>query len=697
MGCRGFRQYRDRLQTGMCTVLRDESGQSIILVSIVILSFLMFFSFAINTGLLINAKISVQSAADAAAYAGAAVQARQLNAISFLNYDMRRQYKKFIFRNSFVGSMGSYKFPATLSNNPNADYDFEKLDYTLPAPHINALQVPVVCIPLTTGGQANDNCSFVNMKSTAHSIKLLTAGANPIQQALMDSLAQIENVQVKLCTGQGQMNLLVFLSWLFRADVNPSSITQLLQQLANAGPIAQTQAETDRLIQTISPLVGGLGLYPRNIINLMRIDTLKGFINEPHASDVDAEQVESWEKDKSVAESKERSIQAFKSALANLNTAVFDPANVKLDELQKDQGLDLQDILINFNGYLQQTNGGSNNSSGATICNSSVDAFPVISAPVGVRIGGNPQVNYAVHLKAFIRPHGLMYLPNSEPLELDAYAGAKPFGSRIGPAAISESDFTKNIQPTAVNGAPTNTCDGTAKCLVPYLQVGAGANTYSTKYLVDLVGKAKTNNAYSGPGILNAMMHAMAPSPEEVGHYNILPPAKDDMRFDYIPYADAGKSTATYKFYAPIFANGKGDVAAKVSKFLDLVFDKTQVTANVFGINQNDMRIMLSGQVTGYINSTLNDPKQSELGETQTFASIELPMPVTLQKGTGFWLTEANQVLSSWAPSYGRTTGAADGFGFSPRFGYSVKFVTLHDLQSQGISSDDEDIQNVSH
>jgi hypothetical protein len=517
MGCGWLRQKRDRL--------RDESGQSIILVSIVILSFLMFFSFAINTGLLINAKISVQSAADAAAYAGAAVQARQLNAISFLNYDMRRQYKKFIFRYSFVGSMGSFRFPTINTGAIGGDYDFEKIDYTpadggVGSPPIVGLKVPVVCIPLTEAGTANDNCYVVNMKSTANAVQVLTAGGNAIQNALINSLKGIEDLQTKLCTGQGQMNLFVLMSWLFRADVSNQQLIDLLTQLKTATNSEQTPDAITKVVQNISPLVGGLGLYPRNIINLMRIETLSGFLNERHEVDIGSEQVEAWEKDTTVSETKERSIQAFRSALSNLNTTVFDPALVKMDELQKDQVLDLQDVLINFNAYVQQTSGaftGSGTTSSPTICNAHIDPFPVIGAPVGVRINSAPQVNYAVHLKAFIRPHGLLYLPNSEPLELDAYAGAKPFGSRIGPASIGQADLTKDIPPLAINGAPANPCEGQAKCYVPVLKVGAGFNSYSVNYLTDLVGKAKTNGAYTSPGIVNAQMHAMAPTPEEVG------------------------------------------------------------------------------------------------------------------------------------------------------------------------------------
>ena len=109
--------------------LKSESGQSVILIATVIISFIMFFGFAVNTGLLVNAKISLQAAADAAAYAGAATQARQLNAISFLNYDMRRQYKKFLYRYAVVGALGNPTFADTQNPGMPGYYDFGKNEY----------------------------------------------------------------------------------------------------------------------------------------------------------------------------------------------------------------------------------------------------------------------------------------------------------------------------------------------------------------------------------------------------------------------------------------------------------------------------------------------------------------------------------------------------------------------------------------
>src|SRR6476659_7270993 len=93
--------------------MRRESGQASIMIGMIVLTFILFFAFVINTGMLVNAKINLQNAADLAAYAGAAVQARQLTQISYLNYEMRRQWKKFLFRIYVIGNMAQDGFPRT--------------------------------------------------------------------------------------------------------------------------------------------------------------------------------------------------------------------------------------------------------------------------------------------------------------------------------------------------------------------------------------------------------------------------------------------------------------------------------------------------------------------------------------------------------------------------------------------------------
>src|SRR5688500_9887936 len=92
-------------------LVRAQSGQISVMIALMMTTFIFFIAFVINTGMLVNAKINLQNAADLAAYAGAATQARQLNRISYINYEMRRQWKKFLFRIYVVGNMAQGGFP----------------------------------------------------------------------------------------------------------------------------------------------------------------------------------------------------------------------------------------------------------------------------------------------------------------------------------------------------------------------------------------------------------------------------------------------------------------------------------------------------------------------------------------------------------------------------------------------------------
>ena len=672
----------------------------------------MFFTFAVNTGLLISAKISVQTAADAAAYAGAATEARWLNGISFLNYDMRRQYKKYIFRTNFVGAIGNPGFPTPLTPN-SANYDFPKVDNTQQnAQHQLALKVPVVCIPLTVGGKPDDNCFKVNIVNTSHTMQAALGGAtnfNAISQALYNNINQITQVQQSICTGQGQMNLFVLLTWLFRGDHANTAIDALFQALASSSTLSAADIASAK--GTVEALVAGLGLYPRNIINLMRINTLASFLNSGTKIQVEnmtADGVEALEKGTN-AEAGERTIQAFKSAAANLNTAVFDPTLTSMTELQSPNQIKVTPATINFNTYIQMmVKGATTSGADETFCNSAVYPFPALSAPIGVTIDPSIKVNYAVKVKAFIRPRGLLFLPGSDPLELDAVAGAKPFGSRVGPKVTPP--LVQSIQPPHVNGYVINDCTtNSAACDIPYLDVGAGANTFSVSYLNELLSHAKSNGVVNFQGMLSAQTHAMAPTPEEVGHYNILPPPPNatnaaDYSLGFIDYSNAtttdtnGIQKHVYRFYAPLIPNGSAALLDTMNQFLGAMFNITQVGVDpVFGVDVKSIGTQITSTLSTYLANI--DTAGGELGETSTLASIELPMDNLTPGSKQFWLTEANQVLSSWAPDAVRTSTAsgAGAFAFKPRFGYSVKFVSMQDLLSEGIASDDPDISQVTH
>ena len=666
----------------------------------------MFFSFAINTGILITAKISVQAAADAAAYAGAATQARQLNAISFLNYDMRRQYKKFVYRYAFLGNVASREFPklTTVKNGttPGGHYGYPKEyhpDGNLSNTRLIPINVPVVCIPLTGSAKQSDNCVKLNLPSSkAQMDKLFPAGGlTDITRAFLQSSAQIQAIQETQCGKTSIANLLVLIQWLMRGDISDNSISGTLNQMTSSG--GMTAADITNLKNTINNMVGGLGLYPRNIITLMRIETLAQFLNAKAQRSVQKDTVDSLENDKINAEVYERTIQAFKSALSNLNDDVIKHDSVIMRELQNDNQILIHPIKPSFNAYVQYMNDTSNG--GSTICNSRIIPFRAVSAPVAVVRASETPIHYAVKLTAKAR---LLFLPIKDGIELEAFASAKPFGSRIGPKNLSELDFVENIQPTPVGLDSINDCsDKSVKCNVPNLKISATDTYYSPSYLNALaqlgIVDHGTYETFNFPG---GIANSIAPQPYEVGHYNIIPPPMDasGMANQFIPYAK-DQNSKIYRFYAPIYT-GAGDPIKKITDFMDEVFSVTSVSGqtagNFKGVNMLDLKSTLQSQMIAYVRGPLESGVLSEHGETTTFAAIELPMAPDRPLGVSpqkFWLTESREVLSSWAPSFTGNNSSGD---FRPRFGYSVKFVALQNLLQSGmIGTGDEDETKVSH
>ncbi len=686
--------------------LRSESGQSVILISMVLLSFLMFFGFAVNTAVLVTAKISVQSAADAAAYAGASTQARQLNAISYLNYDMRRQYKKFVYRYDFLGNISSYNFPLA---------GYSKSFYTTNDPgsqQVRDLKVPVVCVPLSGKTSIQETCLFLNQPNTVNLANEMfpNGGATQITTAALQYQTQILDMIKGRCEQNSGVNLFTVMMWLFRGDPDPNSMSAMLNTMVTGLP----SSDQATVLGTMNNLLRGLGLYPRNVITHMRIKTLQNFLNVPAQKDLDEDKIESFENSQS-AEKYERTILAFKSALSNLNNEVMKHSEVTMQELQNDRQISLLPITPSFNVYVQYMLGGQN-LNGATYCNSDIIPISANYALVGVK-PDYFNVHYAVRVKAKAK---LLFLPIADGLELEAFAAAKPFGSRIGPS-LSENEFVTSIKPVTppIYLQELNDCAGSPSfCNVPNLQVSGSNYFLSPAYLKTLSDLSFVTNgsgrSFQFPG---ALAQAMAPHPSEVGLYNILPPPpaeganglKRYKDFEYIHYAqeaDPHRSNV-YRFYAPVFENGQADITKIVDEALETVFPRVATQNNAFGLDPIAIRDNLSGKMLEYIRDKMaQGGSATENGETQTFAAIDLPMapppPTTANapvngplppSDQGFWLTQDQETNSSWGPD--RFAGGSS--GVRPRFGFSVKFVAMQQLISKGTAPSEDDMENVTH
>jgi len=77
--------------------LKSQSGQVAIFVLMIFSLLFMFFGMAINIGMLVHHKINLQNAADMAALSAAAEQARILNMMGWKNYELRKNFKDFVY------------------------------------------------------------------------------------------------------------------------------------------------------------------------------------------------------------------------------------------------------------------------------------------------------------------------------------------------------------------------------------------------------------------------------------------------------------------------------------------------------------------------------------------------------------------------------------------------------------------------
>jgi hypothetical protein len=423
------------------------------------------------------------------------------------------------------------------------------------------------------------------------------------------------------------------------------------------------------------------------------------------------------EHDTTGADIHERTILAFKSALANLNGSIFDAEKVEMEELQPEKMMDVLPVETQFNVYTQvmYKDPGTTNAN-TTRCDSAILPFTVQNIPIGVQLNPIPgkNITYAVRLRTYVKPRGLIFAPGKGELELDAIAGAKPFGSRIGPINLNpHTEYRVQLNPAAINGDPP-ACGGIgASCFSPRIEIGAGKHFYSAEFINELfqiVGPSPTVS-----GLLKAERHATAPNPEEVGRFNILPPPLstqngtiDETQYEFIPYSHfnsdrdpQAEDPMIYRFYAPLFSGKEGLTLTKLQRDLQGLFP-SQFAAPPAGMNQEYTDILAQAGakvitgIDGYIRNSIHRGADSEYNETDTFAAIELPMAnLSPSNSLKYWLTKGTEVRSSWGPDHEKIS--ADKVKWRPRFGYSVKLVSMHDLLSQGVSTSDPDQENMTH
>lgn len=655
---------------------QNEAGQASIFLGIMSITFIGLFIFVVNTGLLVSAKINLQNAADLAAYAGAAVQARTLNEIAFLNYEMRRQYKKFLFRYYVLGNMNQKSHSEDIANGaPKRTW----------RPSSGALSygVPTICMAF---GSDNNICQVDRLQP------LTKIQANPIDAIGATLKAQFETLEQfrqQNCRQLTTINEMAAKLWLYNTDPD---VQQLRQAIAAAVQTGNTlSSNSAKAINALQGYSTGLGLVPRLTLLAKRIKTLEEYLNAPANRRVEGATLTQLQNFPDQPY-RERTIQAYLSAFNTLGGPGSGEANngdsghafvdgsLVLDELLPSSGdgaalARLRPIRTEMDVFYS-TLDPVNSQDGACIGQPTQIKVPNLT----VAFEKDPSIltYYAVRLEASYKP---MFFPRT-PIPMRAYAAARPFGSRIGPSAnlIASQGlpaFTALREVATPPGGVNPTGGLSNQVKIPNLPVTRGetpggigweSSAWIGALYGTLIERAGGSNPVIGPqDVERAFQVAMVPNPVEKGLYAIPNDASED------PFQIFFDGQGFHPIWAPLRSpaglTGQGqDPKEEI---------REAVQQAVGGGARADA---FAEAINGYF-SKLSTPKGGESGEDIRTVALKdptrfvgLPGEAGIRLGDNFFMKSPSDLKTSWSDIKNIDYRAKG------RVGYSVKFVSLGSL-----------------
>lgn len=676
---------------------------------------ILLFAFTTNIGMLVHAKINLQNAADAAAFAGASTQARQMTAVSYLNFEMRRAVKQFLHNWMVRGNRAQACFPrsgtgyagpalcnaASFQTDPNNKYLFSYRDPRPAETRYNEAAdtyIPTTCIVFD---RTNNYCQ----KSTVAGIPELgglsgvLAFVNPIINQVRRSTQIIIQKKIDDCISKSGVNRLMLFAWLFNLDPIPPPIT-------SRGDIEFPFA--------VAGTLDGIGVLTRLAILRARIDNYEEALN----LDLQDENFPSATiKDEIISEILtdprrdyfERPIQAYLSARNNLpqvsDNGIF--SEVRLTEIvpqvsnvQRNPHLGNLPVLFKLNDIRERVKVAySDFLERATFdrgeCEQVRVTFPIPSFPIGVYKEPSILTFYAINLKARARllfsPFGL-----DGSVDLNAYSAAKPFGSRIG------KNLMQNPQSLIHSYGKTFTTDvltGAFKQDHQFINLQVSALNRNT----EADGFAANGNlgylerAIRVLGHQRAYRLAGAYSPWEIGYYNIPANFNGISQFFGNPrFTNNGK----FELRAPVVPfKAPGTGLAFIRRRIEEMFS----TSGFLGTGDNivELRALMSTylsvpnfqQLETYMVNSGTD--QVHLIPDPILLDDPITLNYALSEGRPYTvagLPAQRAQLTSWNTTKSARHHDAAGTELAEsigRAGYSVRFIAFKNLIETGVASND--------
>lgn len=422
-------------------------------------------AFIINVGLFVKAKINLQNAVDAAAWAGAAVQARQLTNIGYLNWEMRNNYKEWMFKQYVFGQIALKTVADTsttgaAANNMspnNMQFRGKPFDSTNYPDEYEKFNLPTTCIHFGTG---HNICDIVRLPGLP---RFNTVGLPSISSHHESVLSSLVDTKAKDCSRRTSVNFGAALLWAYGTG--------------STGGLSFSQMPLIASSRVGSWIKGmELGLRMRNLEAQVNLPPMTGGICDQCSDGTPIGDIDT------TYAANERPIKAFLSAYRNLGGGDVKGTELdefsttfKLTELEPNKVefsgsktlsnylipnnptigglgynpstkyyLDLQAYPINYVSFFTTFVSQTQKYNGTSVdqeadCGGSKTGMPVPGFMFGFVKNHEMMTYYAV--KGEAKFTGLFYpFSATEGITLNAYAAAKPFGGRVGPRIFGIQD-----------------------------------------------------------------------------------------------------------------------------------------------------------------------------------------------------------------------------------------------------------------
>ncbi|MBY0415217.1 MAG: Tad domain-containing protein, partial [Bdellovibrionales bacterium] len=456
-------------------MIKSNRGQLSIFMGVTLILVMSMLAFIINVGLFVKAKINLQNAVDAAAFSGAATQARPLTNIAYVNWEMRNTYKEWMIKYYILGQLGLMKqghnlTDAALAGNTSVSFLLKNIGSAGTAASVgfDKYNVPSICVH---NNSSTNICPIFSLPGIPRFPAIGVAGISDVHTAFVNTLILKKGEN---CSARTQTNYLAALSWAYSSGI---------KEIPGAPLIATNRA----------------GAWPETLELAMRMRNLEMIMNRPAVSDIDISKAQGLGQTGSDIGLNERPVKAYMSALRNLGGGKYKDAMVggnaetpkdelaatfRLTEISPQPFIaeeksvsgflipnsfeytgetsvkafskpyvDLQIVPLNlatmfstFATTKTKFDDGEEVDMEAS-CGVSKTALPVPGYIMGFT--KNPQVITYYAVKGEAEFTGLFFPRSSSDsagsFKLTAYAAAKPFGGRIGPRLFSFSNAEQSV------------------------------------------------------------------------------------------------------------------------------------------------------------------------------------------------------------------------------------------------------------